>query len=84
MRAKVSVTIPEGTTADQLAAVASLADAIAAARWEHLARSFSRMEAGGAVIAPPMSAILEGLGYQLRAAAREREPAPAVSDLPGL
>ena len=42
MRAKVSVTIPEGTTADQLAAVASLADAIAAARWEHLARSFSR------------------------------------------
>jgi hypothetical protein len=72
MRSRIAVTIPEATTAQQLAAVASLTSAIAAARWDLLARSFSRMDARGAVIAPPMAAILEGLGYQLREAARER------------
>ena len=82
MRTRVSVSIPEGTTADQLAAVASLASAIAAARWDLLARSFGRMADGRAVISRPMAAILEGIGHQHRAAARERvelDQAPATA-----
>jgi hypothetical protein len=77
MRGTISVSIPLETSADQLAAVASLLSAIEAARWEHLARSFTRMEATGAVIAPPMAEVLGRLAQELRAAGREREPAPA-------
>jgi hypothetical protein len=47
MRSRIAVTIPEATTATQLAAVASLASAVAAARWDLLARSFARMAEGG-------------------------------------
>jgi hypothetical protein len=72
MRGRVAVSIPEGTTAHQLAAVASVLAAIGAGRWEHLARSFTRMDAGRAVIAPSMAAILDGLSEQLRQAGEER------------
>jgi hypothetical protein len=72
MRSRIAVTIPEGTTPEQLAAVASLASAIAAERWDLLGRSFTRMATGRARIGAPMADILDGLGQQLREAAKER------------
>jgi hypothetical protein len=83
MRARVAVTIPTEATPDQLLAVASLVSTIGAGRWEDLARSFTRMEQTGAVISRPMSALLEGLGHQLRQAARERAALVAADDLGG-
>jgi hypothetical protein len=78
MRATLSVAIPVETTANQLAAVASLLEAIGGARWEHLERSFGRMRGVGAVIAPPMAEVLEGLSRQLRREAAELQMAVEV------
>lgn len=72
MRGQVSVSLPIEVTADQLLAVASLTSAIAGQRWEHLARSFTRMQTTRAVLAEPMAEVLGRLGQQLREAARER------------
>jgi hypothetical protein len=71
MRTRIGVAISDATP-ELLAAVASVLAAIGAGRWDHLARSFTRMEASRAEIAAPMAAIPEGLGQQLREAARER------------
>jgi hypothetical protein len=69
MRTRVSVMLPLDVTGAQLAAVASLLSAIEQGRWEHLARSFTRMQTTGAVVAEPMAEVVGRLAQQLREAA---------------
>jgi hypothetical protein len=77
VRERIAVTLPAGASSQQLRAGASVIGAIAAARWEHLGRSFTRMASEGAQLAPEMGEVLGRLDQQLREAAAEREPVGA-------